>query len=105
VSGRGGSGSFDSGRTAGYAIGEERTSTWLESIAGLGSTKDPAIVSQAGLQLARAGSPKLWAPRTRYEATVRTSARVFTGSVPRLKHTPFRASVSVFGVIPCGRGR
>ena len=34
VSGRRGSGSFGSDRTAGYAIGEERTSPWLEAIAG-----------------------------------------------------------------------
>ena len=31
MSGRGGSGSFGSGRTAGYAIGEGRTSPWLEA--------------------------------------------------------------------------
>ena len=53
MSGRGGSGSFGSGRTAGYAIGEGRTSPWLEAIAG---RDPPATVSQAGLQ-ARAGSP------------------------------------------------
>jgi len=39
VSCRGGSGSFGSGRTAGYAIGEGyeegRTSPWLEAIAGI----------------------------------------------------------------------
>jgi len=35
VSGRRGSGSFGSGRTAGYAMGEERTSPWLEAIAGI----------------------------------------------------------------------
>ena len=35
MSGRRGSGSFGSGRTAGYAIGEGRTSPWLEAIAGI----------------------------------------------------------------------
>ena len=35
MSGRTGSGSFGSGRTAGYAIGEDRTSPWLEAIAGI----------------------------------------------------------------------
>ena len=35
MSGRRGSGSFGSRRTAGYAIGEDRTSPWLEAIAGI----------------------------------------------------------------------
>ena len=73
MSGRGGSGSFGSGRTAGYAIGEDRTSPWLEAIAGIRGDH-----VQAGLQ-ARAGSPDP------LRGAVRTSARVFTGSVPRLK--------------------
>ena len=37
MSGRRGSGSFGSGRTAGYASGEDRTSPWLEAIAGIRS--------------------------------------------------------------------
>jgi hypothetical protein len=41
VSGRGGSGSLGSGRTAGYAIGEGRTSPWLEAIAGIRSDHVP----------------------------------------------------------------
>ena len=35
LSGRRSSGSFGSDRTAGYAIGEERTSPWLEAITGV----------------------------------------------------------------------
>ena len=39
-----GSGScFGSGRTAGYAIGEERTSPWLEAITGTRSDHDYVI--------------------------------------------------------------
>ena len=53
-----------------------------------------AIVSQAGLQ-ARAGSPDP------LRGTVRTSARVFTGSVPRLKHPLPSARKGVRGRV-CG---
>ena len=42
ASGRRGSGSFGSDRTAGYAIGEGRTSPWLEAIAGIRSDHIPA---------------------------------------------------------------
>eukprot|EP00964_Phaeocystis_antarctica_P034460 scaffold19600_cov109-Phaeocystis_antarctica.AAC.1 len=51
VSGRRSSGRFGSGRTAGYAIGEGRTSPWLEAIAGIRERPYP----RPGLQ-ARAGS-------------------------------------------------
>ena len=56
MSGRGGSGSFGSGRTAGYAIGEGRTSPWLEAIAEIRQRSCP-----------RLGSKPVPAPRTRYE--------------------------------------
>jgi len=48
VSGRTGtgSGSFGSGRTAGYAIGEGRTSPWLEAIAGIRERPCPRLVSK-----------------------------------------------------------
>jgi hypothetical protein len=80
VSGRRGSGSFGSGRTAGYAIGEDRTSPWLEAIAGIRSDHVPGW----------APSPcRLPGPVTRYGAVVTaTQAR------------PFRAPVSVL----CGAG-
>ena len=54
VSGRRGSGSFGSDRTAGYAIGEGRTSPWLEAIAGIRERSCP-----------RLDSKPLPAPRTR----------------------------------------
>jgi len=58
VSGRRGSGSFGSGRThrslAGYAIGEDRTSPWLEAIAGIRQRPYP-----------RLGSKPVPAPRAR----------------------------------------
>ena len=60
MSGRGGSGSFDSGRTAGYAIGEERTSTWLESIAGIhqgSSNRIPGWAPTSPCRLPHVGSP------------------------------------------------
>ena len=57
VSGRRSSGSFGSGRTAGYAIGEGRTSPWLEAIAGIRERPCP-----------RLGSKPVPAPRTRPEA-------------------------------------
>ena len=60
MSGRGGSGSFDSGRTAGYAIGEERTSTWLESIAGIHQQSYPRLGSNSPTspcRLPHVGSP------------------------------------------------
>jgi hypothetical protein len=83
VSGRGGSGSFGSGRTAGYAIGEDRTSPWLEAIAGIRQRSCP-----------RLGSKPVPAPRTRYE--VRASLRrVLTAATAT--STPFRAPVSVCG--------
>eukprot|EP00964_Phaeocystis_antarctica_P010121 scaffold5543_cov39-Phaeocystis_antarctica.AAC.2 len=43
VSGRRGSGSFGSDRTAGYAIGEDRTSPWLEAIAGIRERPCPRL--------------------------------------------------------------
>ena len=61
MSGRGGSGSFGSGRTAGYAIGEGRTSPWLEAIAGIRGDHVPGW----------APSPcRLPGPVTRYGAVV-----------------------------------
>jgi hypothetical protein len=63
VSGRRGSGSFGSGRTAGYGIGEGRTSPWLEAIAGIRRRSYP-----------RLGSPspcRLPGPVTRYETCLR----------------------------------
>eukprot|EP00964_Phaeocystis_antarctica_P126826 scaffold90498_cov61-Phaeocystis_antarctica.AAC.1 len=54
VSGRRSSGSFGSDRTAGYAIGEGRTSPWLEAITGIRERPYP-----------RLGSKPVPAPRTR----------------------------------------
>ena len=77
MSGRGGSGSFGSGRTAGYAIGEGRTSPWLEAIAGIRQRPCP-----------RLGSKPVPAPRTRYEVRCGRD---------RDSSTPFRVPVSVCG--------
>ena len=78
MSDRRGSGSFGSGRTAGYAIGEGTHIT----LAG-GHCRDPrTTVSQAGLQ-ARAGSPD---PS---RGTVRFSARIFTGGARDSSKHPF----------------
>ena len=74
MSGRRGSGSFGSGRTAGYAIGEDRTSPWLEAIAGIRERSCP-----------RLGSKPVPAPRTRSE--VRASLSVGF-SPPRLQQAP-----------------
>ena len=74
VSGRRGSGSFGSDRTAGYAIGEGRTSPWLEAIAGIRERPYP-----------RLGSKPVPAPRTRSE--VRASLSVGF-SPPRLQQAP-----------------
>jgi hypothetical protein len=83
VSGRGGSGSFGSGRTAGYAIGEGRTSPWLEAIAGIRERPYP-----------RLGSKPVPAPRTRSE--VRASLRrVLTAATAT--STPSRAPEKVCG--------
>jgi hypothetical protein len=88
VPGRGGSGSFGSGRTAGYAIGEDRTSPWLEAIAGIRQRSCP-----------RLGSKPVPAPRTRYLLTSTRYEtclrRVFTAAT--VSSTPFRAPVSVCG--------
>ena len=56
------SGSFGSGGTAGYAIGEGRTSPWLEAIAGIRERPCP-----------RLGSKPVPAPRTRSEGYVQVS--------------------------------
>jgi hypothetical protein len=77
VSGRGGSGSFGSGRTAGCAIGEDRTSPWLEAIAGIRQRPYP-----------RLGSKPVPAPRTRYEVRCGRD---------RDSSTPFRAPENVCG--------
>ena len=74
MSGRGGSGSFGSGRTAGYAIGEERTSPWLGAIAGIRQRSYP-----------RLGSKPVPAPRTRYEVRAKVSVGF---SPPRLQRAP-----------------
>jgi hypothetical protein len=65
------------------AIGEERTSPWLEAIAGIRSNRIPDW----------APSPcRLPGPVTRYETCLR---RVFTAAT--VSSTPFRAPVSVCG--------
>ena len=74
MSGRTSSGSFGSGRTAGYAIGEDRTSPWLEAIAGIRQRSCP-----------RLGSKPVPAPRTRSE--VRASLSVGF-SPPRPQQAP-----------------
>ena len=91
------SGSFGSGRTAGYAIGEGTHIT----LAG-GHCRDPrTTVSQAGLQ-ARAGSPD---PS---RGTVWSSARIFTGGARDSSKHPFRApkkvGVNPFQARKCVRG-
>jgi len=90
VSGRRGSGSFGSGRTAGYAyaIGEGRTSPWLEAIAGIRDDHVPG-----------------WAPSPcRLPGPVSYPARyeVRCGR-DRDSSTPFRAPVSVCGAGCAGR--
>jgi hypothetical protein len=89
VSGRGGSGSFGSGRTAGYAIGEGRTSPWLEAIAGIRQRPYP-----------RLSSKPVPAPRTRYE--VRDMSPSGSHRRDRLKHPLPSASKCVRGGV-CGR--
>ena len=76
--------------------GEERTSPWLEAIAGIRSNRIP------GWAPSLHPTKPVSAPRTAdpLRGTVRTSARVFTGSVPRLKHLLFVPSAS-----KCVRGR
>ena len=93
MSGRRVSGSFGSGRTAGYAIGEGRTSPWLEAIAGIRQRSYP-----------RLGSKPVPAPRTRHE--VRASLRrVLTAATAT--STPFErqkmcAGQDVRGFFPSG---
>ena len=92
ASGRRGSGSFGSDRTAGYAIGEDRTSPWLEAIAGIRERSCP-----------RLGSKPVPAPRTRPEVPNETESprsirRVFTDAT--VSSTPFRAPEKVVGVNP-----
>jgi hypothetical protein len=91
-SGRRGSGSFGSGRTAGCAIGEGRTSPWLEAIAGIRQRPYP-----------RLGSKPVPAPRTRYE--VRCGLRRgFSPAVYRDSSTPFpSASKYVRGSVCAGQ--
>ena len=83
-SGRRGSGSFGSGRTAGYAIGEGRTSPWLEAIAGIRQRPCP-----------RLGSKPVPAPRTRHE--VRDMSPSGSHRRDRLKHPLPSASKCVRG--------
>ena len=72
VSGRKGtSGSLGSGRSAGYAIGEERTSPRQRAIAGIRSDRIP------GLAQARAGSPD---PS---RGTCKSQRRAFTDTRPQ----------------------
>ena len=87
MSGRTGSGSFGSGRTAGYAIGEERTSPWLEAIAGIRERSYP-----------RLGSKPVPAPRTRPEAWCGLR-HGFSPAVPATQ-APFRAPEKVVRVNP-----
>ena len=99
------SGSLGSGRTAGYAIGEDRTSPWLEAIAGIREQPYP-----------RLGSKPVPAPRTRPEVWCGLR-HGFSPAVPathwvrdmspsgfhrrdRLKHPPSRAPEKVVGVNP-----
>ena len=85
MSGRRGSGSFGSGRTAGYAIGEGRTSPWLEAIAGIRERPYP-----------RLGSKPVPAPRTRPE--VRCGLRHgFHRRCPRLKQAPLPSAKKGWG--------
>ena len=90
MSGRGGSGSFGSGRTAGYAIGEGRTSPWLEAIAGIRQRPYP-----------RLGSKPVPAPRTRYE--VRDMSPSGSHRRDRLKHPLPSASKCVRGIVCAGQ--
>ena len=71
VSSRIGSGSLGSGRSAGYAIGEERTSPRLRAIAGIRSDRIP------GSAQARAGSPD---PS---RGTCKSQRRAFTDTRPQ----------------------
>eukprot|EP00964_Phaeocystis_antarctica_P078587 scaffold48885_cov56-Phaeocystis_antarctica.AAC.2 len=72
VSGRRSSGSFGSDRTAGYAIGEERTSPWLEAIAGIRERSYPNEL----------GSKPVPAPRTRSDYTYRSTYYCYVISSP-----------------------
>ena len=74
MSGRASSGSFGSGRTAGYAIGGGRTSPWLEAIAGIRERPYP-----------RLGSKPVPAPRTRSEVRASLSVGLLP---PRPQHAP-----------------
>ena len=88
VSGRRGSGSFGSDRTAGYAIGEGRTSPWLEAIAGIRERPYP-----------RLGSKPVPAPRTR--SGVRDMSPSGFHRRDRLKHPLPSARKGVRGKV-CG---
>jgi len=87
ASGRRGSGSFGSDRTAGYAIGEDRTSPWLEAIAGIRERSCP-----------RLGSKPVPAPRTRPEVWCGLR-HGFSPAVPATQ-APFRAPENVVRVNP-----
>ena len=87
VSGRRSSGSFGSGRTAGYAIGEDRTSPWLEAIAGIRERSCP-----------RLGSKPVPAPRTRPEVWCGLR-HGFSPAMPATQ-APFRAPEKVVRVNP-----
>ena len=93
VSGRRGSGSFGSGRTAGYGIGEGRTSPWLEAIAGIRRRSYP-----------RLGSKPVPAPRTRYEVRDMSPSGFLTSSRDRLKHPLPNASKCVRPRVCAGQG-
>ena len=94
MSGRGGSGSFGSGRTAGYAIGEGRTSPWLEAIAGIRGDHVPGW----------APSPcRLPGPVTRYETCLRRVLTAATAtSTPRSERQKMCAGQGVRGFFPSG---
>ena len=87
VSGRRGSGSFGSDRTAGYAIGEERTSPWLEAIAGIRERSYPRLGSNVP------------APRTHPEVIGAVFGTDFHRQCPRLR--PHRV---VQRLLLCRRG-
>ena len=75
------------GRTAGYAIGEGRTSPWLKANAGIRERPYP-----------RLGSKPVSAPRTRsVRGMVRSSARIFTGGA--------RDSSPLPSARKCGQGK
>ena len=87
---RASSGSFGSGRTAGYAIGEGRISPWLEAIAGIRERPYP-----------RLGSKPVPAPRTRSEVRASLRRVLTAATATRYKHPLPSARKGVRGKV-CG---